>query len=76
MRGVLTAPSDVAAAIAAALNLPDKTYAFTLRIRVGEAATVEVEFYPDEQSGAALVPLLKRYHLQEVEDETPTTPDT
>ena len=65
---ILTAPSDGVSKIAAALNLPKTTVAFTLRVRVGEAATLEVESYDEESCAEEIATVLKRYRLHELED--------
>lgn len=62
----LTAPSDAANKIAAALKLPKNTVAFTLRVRVGEAATLEVEIYAEASGAEELATVLKRYRLEEL----------
>jgi hypothetical protein len=64
---ILTAPSDAARKIAAALNLPNNTVAFTLRVRVGEVATLEVESYAEDSGVEELATVLKRYRLEELE---------
>lgn len=53
--------------IADALNLPKNTVAFTLRVRVGEAATLEVESYAEEGGAEEIATVLKRYRLEELE---------
>jgi hypothetical protein len=63
---ILIAPSDAANKIAAALRLPKNTLAFTLRVRVGEAATLEVESYAESSGAAELATVLKRYRLEEL----------
>lgn len=63
---VLKAPSDAAREIIRALNLPRNTVAFTLRMRAGEIAVLEVETHPDETVAANLAPVLKRYRLEEL----------
>lgn len=63
----LTAPSEAARKIAAALNLPKTTVAFTLRVRVGEVATLEVESYAEASCAEELATVLKRYRLEETE---------
>lgn len=65
---ILTAPSDAVSKIAAALNLPKTTVAFTLRVRVGEAATLEVESYAEESCAEVLATVFKRYRLEELEE--------
>jgi len=64
---LLTAPSEAARQIMRALNLPPKTVAFTLRMRVGEAATLEVETYAATAGAEELATVLKRYRLEELE---------
>lgn len=64
---ILTAPSAAAGQIATALNLPKNTVAFTLRVRIGEAATLEVETYADASGAEELATVLKRYRLEELE---------
>ena len=64
---ILTAPSTAAGQIAAALKLPKNTAAFTLRVRIGEAATLEVETYADADCAEELATVLTRYRLEELE---------
>ena len=75
---ILTAPSAAAGQIAAALNLPKNTVAFTLRVRIGEAATLEVETYADASGAEELATVLKRYRLEELEGHNArgNAPDT
>lgn len=63
---ILTAPSTAAGQIAAALKLPKNTVAFTLRVRVDEAATLEVETYAEADGAEELATVLKRYRLEEL----------
>ena len=65
---ILKAPSAAAGQIAAALNLPNDTVAFTLRVRSGQAATLEVETYADASGADELATVLKRYRLEELEE--------
>jgi hypothetical protein len=67
---MLTAPSEAAGRIAAALNLPKNTVAFTLRVRVGEAATLWVESYAESSDAEKLATVLKCYRLEELEGST------
>lgn len=63
---LLTAPSEAARQIMRALNLPTNTVAFTLRMRAGEIATLEVETYAEQDGAEELVTVLKRYRLEEL----------
>jgi len=54
--------------IARALNLPRHTKGFTLRMRAGEIATLEVETYVEADGTKELVKALKRYRLEELEE--------
>ena len=63
----LKAPSERARSIAKALNLPKNTVAFTLRMRVGEAATLVVETHPGQEEGRQLAAILQHYRLEEIE---------
>ena len=65
---ILTAPSDAVSKIVAALRLPENTVAFTLRVRAGEAATLDVESYVEERGVQELSTVLKRYRLEELEE--------
>jgi hypothetical protein len=65
---ILSAPSETASEIAKALNLPESTFAFTLSVCVGEPAIVEARCYAYQKSGEKLVPVLKRYRLQELDE--------
>lgn len=64
---ILTAPSDAAKKIGDALGLPKNTVAFTLRVRAGEAAMLEVECYAEDSGAEELATVLKRYRLVELE---------
>lgn len=64
---LLTATSKAAQQIVRALNLPPRTVAFTLRMRVGEIATLEVETYAEDDGAEELATVLKRYRLEELE---------
>lgn len=61
---LLKAPSDAAKQIMEALNLPKNTIGFTLRMRVNEVATIEVETYAEQDSVSRLCSVLKRYRLE------------
>jgi hypothetical protein len=65
---LLAAPSEAARQIMRALNLPPKTVAFTLRMRAGEIATLEVETYAEADGAEELATVLKRYRLEELEE--------
>lgn len=65
---LLKAPSAAALEIIRALNLPPRTVAFTLRMRMGEIATLEVETYAEAEGASELATALKRYRLQELEE--------
>lgn len=67
-KALLSAPSESARQIMQALNLPPQTVAFTLRMRAGEVATLEVETYAPQDGAEDLVNVLKRYRLEEIED--------
>lgn len=69
---LLTAPSEAARSIAKALNLPKNTIAFTLRMRVGEVATLEVETHAGQEEGKALATVLQHYRLEEIEGPNTT----
>lgn len=66
---LLTAPSEAVNRIAAALNLPKNTVAFTLRVRAGRVATLEVESLAEASGAEDLASVLKRYRLEELSDE-------
>ena len=63
----LTAPSEAARQIMRALNLPKNTVAFTLRMRAGEIATLEVETYAGQEGAEDLATVLRRFKLEELE---------
>lgn len=63
----LKAPSEAVSQIMRALNLPKTTVAFTLRVRYGEAATLEVERYAETSGAEEVATVLKRYRLEELE---------
>lgn len=65
---LLTATSEAARQIMRALNLPKNTVAFTLRMRAGEIATLEVETYAAQDGAEELATVLKRYKLEELEE--------
>jgi hypothetical protein len=73
---LLSGKSAAAAQIARALKLPKYTIAFTLHVRAGELATLEVESYAEEECAEELAIVLKRYRLEELEEledmDTPT----
>ena len=58
--------STAANELVKALNLPENTIAFTLRMRVGEVATLEVETYV-EANEEDLITAIKRYKIEEIE---------
>jgi len=66
-KATLKAPSDAARSIAKALNLPKNTVAFTLSMRVGEAAKLVVETQPGQEEGKQLAAILQHYRIQEIE---------
>lgn len=70
---LLKAPSEAVSQIARALNLPKNTLAFTLRVRAGEIATLEVETYVEQGGVLELATVLKRYKLEEM-GEPPGAP--
>ena len=63
----LYAPSEAAMQIIRALNLPTNAVAFTLRMRAGEFALVEVETYATQEGVDRLATVLKRYRLEKLE---------
>ena len=65
---LLVAPSKAAQQIIRALNLPPNTVGFTLRMRAGEVATLEIETYCNSESAEPLATVLKQYHLQAIEE--------
>ena len=65
---LLTAPSEAARQIMRALNLPKNTVAFTLRMRVGEIATLDVETYAEADGVEDLATVLRRYKLEALEE--------
>jgi hypothetical protein len=67
---MLIAPSKAVSQIAEALNLPANTVAFTLRVRVGEPATLEVETYVESGAAETLAVVLRRYRLEELAPAT------
>jgi hypothetical protein len=68
----LTSNSPVAGKIVKALNLPNNTIGFCLRMRVGEAAVLHVESYVEKDCADRLATILKSYRLEEIENENPT----
>lgn len=65
---LLTANCDAARQIMRALNLPKNTVAFTLRMRAGEIATLDVETYAEADGANELATVLKRYKLEALEE--------
>lgn len=73
---LLTAPSQAVNRIAAALNLPKNTVAFTLRVRAGRVATLEVESLAEASAAEELASVLKLYRLEELRDGPSARPAT
>jgi hypothetical protein len=44
-----------------------------LHLEVDSVATVEVEYYPEEDGVLKLVPIFKKYRLEEIDDEVGKT---
>ena len=65
---LLSGNSAAASQIARALKLPENTVAFTMQIRAGKIATLEVESYAEEECAEELATVLKRYRLEELEE--------
>lgn len=65
---LLTANSEAAGQILRALNLPEDTIAFTLRMRAGEIATLDIETYAQQEGVTELTTVLKRYKLEEIKE--------
>lgn len=62
---LLHGSSDAARQIIRALRLPKNTVGFTLRMRAGEDAILEVETYVEQDRAEELSTVLKRYRLAE-----------
>jgi hypothetical protein len=67
---MLKAPSKAVSQIAEALNLPANTVAFTLRVRAGELAMLDVETYVEAGGAETLAVVLRRYRLEELAPAT------
>jgi hypothetical protein len=65
---LLTGSSEAAQLIVRALNLPPETVAFTLRMRAGDPAMLEVETYANADVAEELATVLRRYRLEELEE--------
>lgn len=66
---ILNASSEAAGEILRALNLPNNTISFTLRMRSGEPCKIEVESYVDFDNVKGLTTVLKRYRLEEIGED-------
>lgn len=58
------------------MNLPKNTVAFTLRVRAGRVATLEVESLAEESGAEELASVLKLYRLEELTDGPTARPAT
>ena len=56
--------------LAEALKLPENTIGFNLRVYAGEWPTVTIELFPDNESGAALASVFRRYEIVDASDKT------
>lgn len=63
---LLKAPSQAASEIVEALGLPKKLVSFRLEMEVDDVATVTVRYYLEDDRLNELIPILKRYALQEI----------
>lgn len=64
---LLTGCSKAAADIARALGLPPHTVGFTLRVKAGKIATLEVETYVNTDVVTDMANVLKLFHLKEID---------